>query len=106
MYSACMKLLWTQRRSRNFSNFLMIYLTLLFITLLIFVSVSAGTVQLIYIDNRNYPKGIGGPWQFFLDTQNLAINVIFIATFFLLTFFADSLIVSPLCSIKVRYSLT
>lgn len=89
MYFSCMQLLWVQRRARKFSTFIMLYLTLLFLTLIIFVSVSAGTVQLIYIDNRNYP---GGPWQFFLDTQNLAINVLFIATFFLLTFLADSLI--------------
>lgn len=90
MYASCMQVLWQQRRARKFSTFLMIYLTLLFIVLLIFVSVSAGTVQFIYIDNRNYP---GGPWSFFLATQNLPINVIFIATFFILTLLADALIV-------------
>jgi len=89
MYPACMQLLWKQRRTRRFSKFLMTYLTVLFIILVIFSAVSAGSVQTIYIDNRNYP---GGPWSFFLASQNLAIDVIFIATFFLLTFFADSLI--------------
>jgi len=89
MYFSCMQVLWNQKNTRRFSTFLMIYLTVLFITMIIFSSVSAGTVQQIYIDNRNYP---GGPWTYFLATQNLAINVMFIATFFLLTFFADSLI--------------
>lgn len=88
MYFSCIQVLWKQRTKR-FSTFLMIYITGLFIILLIFSAVSAGTVQQIYIDNRNYP---GGPWSYFLATQNLAINVSFIATFFLLTFFADSLI--------------
>jgi len=89
MYFSCVQVLWKQRNSRRFSTFLLAYLTLLFVTLLIFCSVSAGTVQQIYIDNRNYPQG---PWNYFLQTQNLPINVIFISTFFLLTFFADSLI--------------
>ena len=46
---------------------------------------------MIFIDNRNYP---GGPWAYFLATQNLPINVIFYATLFVLTFLADLLIVS------------
>jgi len=89
MYCSCFQVLWAQRKTRRFSTFLLAYITILFITLLIFCAVSAGTVQQIYIDNRNYP---GGPWQYFLATQNLAINVLFLATFFLLTFLADSLI--------------
>ena len=44
----------------------------------------------MYIDNRNYP---GGPWQYFLDTQNLAVNVMFYATLFLITFMCDLLVV-------------
>jgi len=89
MYFACVQVLWNQRHTRRFSTFLLAYITVLFITLIIFSAVSAGTVQQIYIDNRNFP---GGPWKYFLATQNLAIDVIFIACFFLLTFFADSLI--------------
>lgn len=54
--------------------------------------VQARTVQLIYVDNRDYP---GGPWQYFLATQNLAINVMFYATLFLLTFLSDILVVCP-----------
>jgi hypothetical protein len=71
----------------------MIYLTLLFTLLFIFMVVQAGAVQMTYIDNRNYP---GGPVAYFLASQALPINVIFLATFVLLTFFADSLIVSLL----------
>ncbi len=57
----------------------------------IFLAVQARTVQLAYIDNRNFP---GGPWAWFLSTQELAVNVIFYATFFLSTFLADALVVS------------
>lgn len=53
--------------------------------------VQANTVQSIYIDNRNYP---GGPWQYFLATQNLPVDVIFFATLFVLTFLSDILVVS------------
>ncbi|KAF8169842.1 hypothetical protein K438DRAFT_2024569 [Mycena galopus ATCC 62051] len=55
----------------------------------LFVAVQARTVQFIYIDNRNYP---GGPWAFFLASQTAAINVIFYATLFLLTFLSDLLV--------------
>lgn len=50
----------------------------------------ARTVQVIYIDNRNYP---GGPWAYFLATQYLPINVAFYSTLFILTFLSDLLIV-------------
>jgi hypothetical protein len=53
--------------------------------------VQANTVQSIYIDNRNYP---GGPWTYFLATQNLAVNVVFYAALFVLTFLTDMLVVS------------
>lgn len=49
----------------------------------------------MYIDNRNYPGG--GPWAWFLATQNLPINVLFYAVFFVLTFLSDLLVVSD-CS--------
>ena len=53
--------------------------------------VQANTVQSMYVDHRNYP---GGPWVYFLETQNLAVNVVFYAALFLLTFFSDMLMVS------------
>jgi len=51
--------------------------------------VQANTVQSMYIDNRNFP---GGPWAYFLATQQLPINVIFYATLFILTFLSDLLV--------------
>jgi len=66
-------------------------MTLLLLIETLFCIVQARSVQLMYIDNRNYP---GGPWQYFLDTQNLPINVMFYATLFVLTFLADLLVVS------------
>ena len=53
--------------------------------------VQANTVQSMYVDNRNYP---GGPWTYFLATQNLAVDVLFYATLFVLTFLSDMLVVS------------
>ncbi|KAF8808158.1 hypothetical protein BYT27DRAFT_7097781 [Phlegmacium glaucopus] len=90
LYTSCALFLWNVRRSRgNQSIFLLAYMTLLLCVETIFQAVQARTVQVIYIDNRNYP---GGPWAYFLATQNLAINVIFFATLFVLTFLADMLI--------------
>ncbi|KAF8220407.1 hypothetical protein L208DRAFT_1416769 [Tricholoma matsutake] len=71
------------------SAFLLFYTTFLIIVQTIFMVVQANTVQSIYIDNRNYP---GGPWQYFLATQNLPVDVIFFATLFVLTFLSDILV--------------
>lgn len=66
----------------------------------IFVIIQARTVQVLYVDNRNYP---GGPWAYFLATQNLAINVIFYATLFVLTFLSDCLVVGVIITFCCRY---
>ena len=83
--------LWKQRAQRRSALFLLAYITVLIMVETIFVIVQARTVQVLYVDNRNYP---GGPWAYFLATQNLAINVIFYATLFVLTFLSDCLVVS------------
>ena len=49
------------------------------------------TTDDIYINNRNYP---GGPWAYFLATQNLPENVTFIVALFIMTFLSDLLVVS------------
>ncbi|KAF8971758.1 hypothetical protein BDZ97DRAFT_1143843 [Flammula alnicola] len=90
LYTSCAIFLWNARLSRGRQSvFLLGYITLLLCTETIFCAVQARTVQVIYIDNRNYP---GGPWAYFLATQYLAINVIFFATLFVLTFLADLLV--------------
>ncbi|KDR85778.1 hypothetical protein GALMADRAFT_53579 [Galerina marginata CBS 339.88] len=90
LYTSCALFLWNARRSRGRQSlFLLAYISLLFVVETIFVAVQARTVQVIYIDNRNYP---GGPWAYFLATQYLAINVMFYATLFILTFLADLLV--------------
>jgi len=91
LYTSCALFLWKQRKTRKHSILLLAYMSFLLAIETIFMIVQARTVQLMYIDNRNYP---GGPWQWFLATQNLAINVIFYATLFVLTFLADLLVVS------------
>lgn len=82
--------LWKHRNANRNNIFLLAYLTLLLTVETIFVIVQGRTVQVVYVDNRDYP---GGPWQYFLDTQDQAINVIFYATFFVLTFLSDLLVV-------------
>jgi hypothetical protein len=67
------------------------YITVIFVIETIFIGVQARMVQLAYIDNRNYP---GGPWQYFLASQALPINVVYGATLFLDTFLCDALVVS------------
>lgn len=89
LYTTCALYLWSQRKLRKQAIFLLAYMTLLLTIESIFMVVQANTVQSIYIDNRNYP---GGPWTYFLATQNLAINVIFYATLFVLTFLSDLLV--------------
>ncbi|KAI0033278.1 hypothetical protein K488DRAFT_48014 [Vararia minispora EC-137] len=89
MYVYCANYLWKQRRSRSQAIFILVYLTVILAVSTIFTGVQARTVQLMYIDNRNYP---GGPWQYFLATQNLAVNVMFEATLFLIAFLNDLLV--------------
>ena len=103
LFFGCVNFLWNQRKERQtrVSTFLLVYISTMFTLSTIYLGVQARTVQLMYIDNRNYP---GGPWQWFLATQQLAVNVIFYATFFLMTFFADALVVSPLLLLSLASS--
>ena len=100
LWATCSQYLWKQRQRGKQTGYLLCYITLLLIIETIFGIVQARTVQVIYIENRNYP---GGPWQYFLDTQSLAINVMFYATLFVITFLCDLLVVS--CAYRSsRYS--
>ena len=99
LYTTCALYLWSQRKTRKRSIFLLAYITLLLVIETMYMVVQANTVQSMYIDNRNFP---GGPWAYFLATQQLPINVIFYATLFVLTFLSDLLLVSD--PIPVMYS--
>lgn len=103
LWTSCVRYLWNHRRRSPKTTLLLVYLCLLFIVETIFCIVQARTVQVIYIENRNYP---GGPWQYFLDTQYLAINVMFYATLFIITFLCDLLVVGTLVSVVADISLT
>ncbi|KAJ7108448.1 hypothetical protein C8R43DRAFT_1091863 [Mycena crocata] len=89
LYTSCALFLWKRRKHSRQPLLLLGYMTCMLLIETVFVAVQARTVQMIYIDNRNYPSG---PWQFFLDTQTAAVNVIFYATLFLLTFLSDLLV--------------
>ncbi|KZV94478.1 hypothetical protein EXIGLDRAFT_834996 [Exidia glandulosa HHB12029] len=90
LYLGCARFLWSQRRKGRMQPlFLLIYITVLVVVETIYVAVQARTIQDMYVDNRNYP---GGPWAYFLATQYLPENVLFIATLFTLTFLSDTLV--------------
>jgi len=89
MFFYCARYLWTQRRSRKNALFMLGFITAVFIVQTMYVGVQSRTAQLAYIDNRNYP---GGPWQWFLNSQSLPVNVMFEATLFLITFLCDALV--------------
>ena len=90
MYWSCATFLWRQRKQRRTSLYILAYVTFCLAIQTIYCAVQANTIQTMYIDNRNYP---GGPWQYFLNTQYLAINIIFIVTLFVVTFLSDLLVV-------------
>ncbi|KAH9923181.1 uncharacterized protein BXZ73DRAFT_51093 [Epithele typhae] len=89
LWAISVRYLWNKRpRGRN-AMLLLSYITLLLVVETIFAIVQARTVELMYIDNRNYP---GGPWQYFLATQNLPVNVMFFATLVTITLLCDILV--------------
>lgn len=91
LWTSCAIYLWRQRRKGTQTVFLLCYITLLLIVETIFSIIQAYTVQVVYIENRNYP---GGPWQYFLVSQNQPIYVLFFVTLFVITFMCDLLVVS------------
>ena len=92
LWTTCVTYFWKERKRGWNIIFLICYLCLLLSIQLIFSIVQARTIEIMYIDNRNYP---GGPWRYFLDTQHLAVNVIFYITFYIGTFLCDLLVVRP-----------
>ncbi|KAJ7642904.1 hypothetical protein B0H17DRAFT_959946 [Mycena rosella] len=89
LFTTCALFLWKRRKHSRQPMFLLAYMSCMLLIESLFVAVQARTVQMIYIDNRNYP---GGPWTFFLASQSDPVNVIFYATLFLLTFLSDLLV--------------
>ncbi|OSD05324.1 hypothetical protein PYCCODRAFT_1533092 [Trametes coccinea BRFM310] len=88
LWTSCALYLWKQRRRNWTMKALLGYITVLFLVETVFSIVQARTVQLLYIENRNYP---GGPWQYFLNTQDQPVNVIFYACIFVMTFLCDAM---------------
>lgn len=93
LFSSCASYLWNQRHAtrdtKKTSTILLLYMCLMLAVSTMFASAQAYTVQDIYIDNRNYP---GGPWAWFLNSQEKVHNVMFYVTLVLLTFLADLLV--------------
>ncbi|KAJ7884287.1 hypothetical protein B0H13DRAFT_2252960 [Mycena leptocephala] len=89
LYFSCFLYLWRRRKQNRSALFLLAYITTLFSLEFFFVVVQGEAVQIIYIDNRNYP---GGPFAFYLVMQNAPANVMFYATLLVLTFLSDILV--------------
>ncbi|KAJ7877948.1 hypothetical protein B0H14DRAFT_3858896 [Mycena olivaceomarginata] len=83
LYFSCFLYLWRRRKQNRSALFLLAYITTLFSLEFLFVVVQGEAVQMIYIDNRNYP---GGPFAFYLAMQNAPANVMFYAALLVLTF--------------------
>ena len=92
LWTTCVTYLWKERKRGWNIIFLICYLCLLLSIQFIFSIVQARTIEIMYIDNRNYP---GGPWRYFLNTPHLAVNGIFYITFHIGTFLCDLLVVRP-----------
>lgn len=55
LFYSCAIYLWNRRKQSRKALFLLAYITLLLSVSTIFLIVQARTVQLMYVDNRNYP---------------------------------------------------
>lgn len=97
LYLACATCLW-HHREKSHARHLLVYITFLFVAQSVFVGVQSRTVQLMFVENRNYPEGV---WAYFLATQALAINVTFDATLFILTLLCDCLVVGYIHMLSV-----
>ena len=67
----------TTKDTKRTSTILLLYMVAMLAVSTMFASAQAYTVQDIYIDNRNYP---GGPWAWFLNSQEKTHNVMFFAS--------------------------
>ena len=90
---SCASYLWKTRKTRPKSLFLLSYITLLLCIETIFQVVQARTVQLVFVDNRNYPGGVLAYLLATRQDQHLPINVVFLASYFVVTFLSDLLVV-------------
>ena len=93
LWTICASYLWKKYRQGKRTGFLLCYIIVLLSVETIFAIVQTRAVQIAYVDNRNYA---GGPWQYFLDTQSQAVYVAFYASWFVITFLCDLLVVSVL----------
>ena len=91
MYVSCASYLWRERKQRKNSMYMLAYITLGLAVQTTFCAAHVRTVELAFVDNRDYP---GGPWQYFLSTQSQPIGVMWYATFVLTTLLSDFLVVS------------
>lgn len=89
LYATCARYLWETRKRRSQSRFILAYITLLLAVETVYQSAQAHTVQMVYVDNRNYP---GGPWRYFMARQDLPVKVIFLASYFTVTLLSDLLV--------------
>ena len=92
MYWICASYLWKQRRCQGqLVYFRLAYITILFLLESLVIASSSWAIDGMFIQNRNYP---GGPVAWFLASGNAPLNVAFFASFFILTFMSDLLVVS------------
>ncbi|TBU24626.1 hypothetical protein BD311DRAFT_790911 [Dichomitus squalens] len=90
LWTTCVMYFWRDRKRRGWrAIFLIGYLSVLISIQFIYCIDQANTVQVMYVDNRNYP---GGPWQYFLNLQDIVLKLGFYATLFVGTFLCDLIV--------------
>ena len=95
LYTHCALYLWRElRRRKAIFAVLLAYITLLISLQSVVVSAATWTVVDVYVNHHDYS---GGPWEWFLATQYLPEDILFISFLFILTFLSDLLVVSNLC---------
>lgn len=90
LYLACIHELY-RRKTRQWRNFLVIYLTALCALNTVWMGTSMYSLQATFIDNRNYP---GGPIGFIGVQFSLPFNIISNASLVSSNILADGLLVS------------
>lgn len=89
LYTHCALYLWRELRRKTIFAVLLAYITLLLSLQSVVVSASTWTVVDAYVNHQDYS---GGPWNWFLATQYLPEDVLFISFLFILTFLSDLLV--------------
>ena len=90
---------WKQRKRGWNIVSLLVMLAALIVAETVFAVTQGKIIQSMYIEHRGYP---GGPWQYFLDTQDSPLSVLMYASLFVLTFLGDLLVIRVIVKCRLH----